>query len=153
MEQSLPLNNNLKIFLADDDADDREMFSDALTESGIRCKLKTFINGCELLHFLDKEDSELPDILFLDLNMPILDGLATLRKLRQNVRCKNLCVAIYSTSGSIRDYENTFREGANLYIQKPSNFFTLQKTLSTLLNLENISDKFRTVGKNFIYKQ
>ena len=123
----------LKIFLADDDEDDREMFAIALAKSGIKCDLKTFANGLALVEFFESALCWLPDLIFLDLNMPLLDGLNTLKKLRSMEKCKDLKIVIYSTSNSPGDYENTFNAGAYLYIVKPTNFSVLKKILSNLL--------------------
>ena len=70
-----------------------------------------------------------PTFFFLDLNMPLKDGLECLKEIRSNEKLKNISVAIYSTSENEKDMEATFLNGANIYITKPSDFNTLKKVL------------------------
>ncbi|MFS4417331.1 response regulator [Maribacter sp. 2307ULW6-5] len=125
----------MNIALADDDADDRLFFKDAIAELDIKTKLSLFINGQELMDYLLLPNIVLPEIVFLDLNMPIKDGMQCLREIRANERIKDLCVAIYSTSSSERDIEQTFVNGANIYINKPTTFGALKKAVDKVLRL------------------
>ena len=117
------------ITLADDDEDDRLFFTDAFDELKINTVVNTFKNGKELLDFLHHPESVLPNIIFLDLNMPILNGIECLKEIKKNQKFDNIAIAIYSTSSSDQDVENTFVLGANIYIKKPSDFNTLKKVL------------------------
>ena len=124
---------SLKVFLADDDPDDRLFFADALSELTIKSEVTFFINGVELMDHLLDPDTPLPNLLFLDLNMPLKGGIDCLREIRSTDKLRNLCVAIYSTSGSQQDVENTFVLGANIYIRKPNDYDNLKKVLSEVL--------------------
>ena len=108
------------ITLADDDEDDRLLFTDAFEELKINTVVSTFNNGQFLMDFLNNPESVLPHIIFLDLNMPIKNGIECLKEIKQNERLKNIAIAIYSTSSSDDDIENTFVLGANVYIKKPA---------------------------------
>lgn len=119
---------NLKICLVDDDNDDREIFQEAFNELNSENVLMVFKNGLEIIDYLDKTE-EAPHIIFLDLNMPIMGGLETLKEIRTNERFKSLSIAIYSTSSSEKDIEETLAAGANIYITKPANFERLKDTL------------------------
>ena len=68
--------------------------------------------------------------MFLDLNMPIMNGFECLEAIRSTPHLKDLLVAIYSTSSAERDIEETFEKGANIYIKKPSSFNELKKSAS-----------------------
>lgn len=70
----------------------------------------------------------LPDVIFLDLNMPYKSGKECLNEIRQNAKLKHIPIVIFSTSNSEIDIEETFKKGANLYFKKPIDF-NLQKTL------------------------
>ena len=70
------------ITLADDDEDDRLFFTDAFDELKINTVVNTFKNGKELLDFLHHPESVLPNIIFLDLNMPILNGIECLKEIK-----------------------------------------------------------------------
>lgn len=124
----------IKVLLADDDPDDRSFFEEAIKQLDFDSKVTTVENGKELLDYL--ETSDLPHIIFLDLNMPILNGLETLKKLKQNQSYNNIAVAIYSTSSANKDIENTLANGANCYIVKPNDFQHLKSTLKYVLSLQ-----------------
>jgi len=124
----------IKVLLADDDPDDRNFFEEAIKQLDFDSKVATVENGKELLEYL--ETSDLPHIIFLDLNMPILNGLETLKKLKQNQKYNSIAVAIYSTSSANKDIENTLANGANCYIVKPNDFQNLKSTLKYVLSLQ-----------------
>jgi len=91
-------NTPLNIVLADDDEDDRMFFGEALEELALQVKVSLFKNGQELLDFLNLPNTVLPNLVFLDLNMPVKNGWECLREIRKNTKLKDLSVAIYSTS-------------------------------------------------------
>lgn len=122
-------NNPLYILLADDDEVDRLLFIDAFSELKINTTVQTVNNGIELMKWLNENDARLPHLIFLDLNMPIKNGLECLKEIRSNEILKNISVAIYSTSNGQKDIEETFLNGANIYITKPSDFNTLKQVL------------------------
>ncbi len=127
--------NNLHIMLADDDEDDRLFFKEAFEEVKIKYDITTFNDGEQLMHYLNEPENALPDIIFLDLNMPRKSGMECLREIRQNDRLKKISVAIYSTSSSEQDIEDTFVAGANVYIKKPNDFNMLKKVLSDVVHI------------------
>lgn len=121
--------------LADDDEDDRLFFKEAFEEVKIAYNITTFIDGVQLMNYLFDENNPLPDIIFLDLNMPRKSGLECLKEIRDNERLKEISVAIYSTSSSEQDIEDTFVNGANVYIRKPNDFIMLKKILSDVVDI------------------
>lgn len=128
----------VKILLADDDADDRITFSDAFQELKIRNELTMFCNGDDLMNYLRSAVIDIPQLLFLDLNMPRRSGLDCLHEIRKDKRFKNISVAIYSTSSSENEIAKTFAGGANLYIKKPTDYTKLKKIISeVVLNSAN----------------
>lgn len=125
--------DSIRITLADDDEDDRLFFTDAFEELKINTIVNTVNNGRELLNYLEHPEAVLPNIIFLDLNMPILNGIECLKEIKRNEKFNDIAIAIYSTSSSDQDVENTFVLGANIYIKKPSNFNELKKILSDVV--------------------
>jgi len=125
----------MNIVLADDDADDRFLFDDAISEIDVKTKLSLFNDGKALMDYLLLPDTILPEIVFLDLNMPIKNGMQCLQEIRANEKLNELCVAIYSTSSSEEDIENTFVNGANVYINKPNSFSALKKVIAKVLKI------------------
>ncbi|MUV05045.1 response regulator [Flavobacterium rakeshii] len=129
------LHTHLHIMLADDDEDDRLFFTEAFEEVKIKYTLTTFNDGVSLMNHLVVKENPLPDIIFLDLNMPRKSGMECLKEIRNSERLKNISVAIYSTSSSDHDVEQTFISGANVYIKKPSDFTELKKILSDVIHI------------------
>ena len=127
--------NYINVVLADDDEDDRLFFSEAFDELKIKTKVSTFNDGVYLMDYFNSEDAILPQVLFLDLNMPRKSGLECLKELRADEKFNDVAIAIYSTSSSEEDVENTFVLGANIYIKKPSDFKSLKKVLSDVVTL------------------
>lgn len=110
-------------------------FKDALTELPIEAEIHTVNDGDELLQYLSDPDNTLPNLLFLDLNMPRKGGLDCLKEIRSNEKLKDLSIAIYSTSASEKEIENTFILGANIYIRKPNDYAELKKVLASVLTM------------------
>jgi len=125
----------MNIVLADDDADDRFLFDEAISELDIKTKLSLFNDGKALMDYLLLPNTVLPEIVFLDLNMPIKNGMQCLKEIRAHNNLKELCVVIYSTSSSEEDIENTFINGANVYINKPNSFTALKKAIDKVLKI------------------
>jgi CheY-like chemotaxis protein len=125
----------LHILLADDDEDDRMIFKDALDAVKVKSKVTLVNDGIQLMDYLQNLDGDLPHIVFLDLNMPRKGGIECLLEIRNDRKLKNLSIAIYSTSASEMDIEDTFVKGANVYIKKPNDFDTLVKILQEVLTI------------------
>lgn len=128
-------NDLLHILLADDDESDRILFKEAFAELKIKTIVHTVNDGMQLMDFLSKENNPLPHLLFLDLNMPLKNGLACLKEIRSNNRLKEISIAIYSTSASEKDIDETFHSGANIYINKPNDFKTLKQVLDKAVRI------------------
>lgn len=135
----------MNILLADDDEDDRTFFNDAIKELKMNNKLTIFKDGEELMDYMSDPNALIPHILFLDLNMPCKTGHDCLKEIRANPRFKDLSIAIYSTSSSEKDIENTFIGGANVYIKKPSDFNKLKKVIKDVVNM---NWQYHTSGLN-----
>lgn len=127
--------NTLHIVLAEDDEDDRLFFKQAIEQIDIKTKLMIFRNGQELMDYLLVPDTVLPHLVFLDLNMPLKNGTECLEEIRRTDRLRSLVVAIYSTSSSEKDIENTFVLGANIFINKPNSFNELKKVVKKIIQI------------------
>ncbi|MFH6768836.1 response regulator [Gaetbulibacter aquiaggeris] len=125
----------IHIILADDDEDDILFFTDAFDELKINTKVNTFKDGEELMNYLNTDKAVMPNVLFLDLNMPKKTGLECLAEIKDNDKMSGIAIAIYSTSASEEDIEKTFVLGANIYIKKPADFKKLKKVLSEVVSI------------------
>jgi CheY-like chemotaxis protein len=122
-----------KFALADDDADDAELFAEALAaiNPGIVCEHAP--NGRVLLDNIRSQKSQLPDIIFLDINMPEMNGWDSLSELKKHSKLKDIPVVMYSTSSTFRDVQAAKNLGANFFYTKPDNFRQLKSFLENLI--------------------
>ena len=132
--------SELNILLADDDTDDCLFFKEAVTEFIPATNFSAVHDGEQLMQVLGNETNKLPDILFLDLNMPRKNGFECLTEIKQHKKLRNLPVVIFSTSGSHDNMSVLFKTGADVYIRKPSNFEQLVRIIKHALPMasENI---------------
>ena len=137
--------DSIHILIADDDEDDRAFFNEAINELKMNSELTLFKDGKDLMEYLKLPNIKLPHILFLDLNMPFKNGFECLKEIRANNRYKDISIAIYSTSSSEKDIEDTLIEGANIYIKKPNDFTELKKIIKDVVNM---NWQFHTSGLN-----
>lgn len=144
--------NPLLILLADDDEVDRLLFTEALLELKIKTIVETVNNGEELMKWLNEKQEHLPHLLFLDLNMPRKNGLQCLKEIRSMEKLKNISVAIYSTSQNEKDMEETFLNGANVYITKPSDFNILKQVLEKAVMAAYQYQEVGMKKENFLLK-
>lgn len=123
----------LNILLADDDKDDCTFFEAALAALNLKTQLKTVNDGEKLMTYLSENTHQLPDVLFLDLNMPRKNGFECLTELKDNERLKHIPVVIFSTSFPKAIIDRVFKMGANLYIRKPGDFGQLKQIIHNAL--------------------
>ncbi len=145
-------NKPIFVILADDDESDRINFREALEEGKLKTTVVSVNDGVELMEYLLREDSQLPTILFLDLNMPRKNGIECLLEIRKSERLREMVVAIYSTSSSEKDIEHTFNSGANVYIKKPNNFTKLKSVLNEIVMYVNLYREPPFNMANFLLK-
>ena len=129
------VNRTCLILSADDDPDDQLFMKEAYEELGLNCELTFFPDGRSLVEFLDNEfceiwDSGIPCIVFLDLNMPQLNGKETLELLRGQMSYYSLPIFILTTSASEQDTQECYALGANAVLQKPGEFDSFKKMLA-----------------------
>src|SRR6478609_8882225 len=125
------------VFLADDDADDRLLFEDALKELDHKAALTVTKDGIELMSVLDNTVPPPPYVIFLDLNMPRKSGLECLAEIRRIQKLKNIPVIIFSTSESENAIEKTYTLGATYFICKPRSYDLLKKAIETILSFDS----------------
>jgi CheY-like chemotaxis protein len=124
----------LNLLLADDDPDDCIFFKDALEELPVSAKLTTVNDGVQLMQLLSKKEV-LPDVLYLDLNMPRKNGFDCLAEIKMDEKLKQLPVIIFSTSFDKEVVNHLHEKGAHFYIRKPAEFTQLKKVIHKSLEL------------------
>lgn len=145
----------LNILLADDDKDDRFFFEMALEALTVPPLLTTVADGEKLMNYLTENVHQLPDVLFLDLNMPRKNGFECLSEIKQNTDLKQLPVVIFSTSFEQEVVNQLYLNGAHYYMRKPAEFSHLKKIIKLTVSLiteerglQPIRDKFVLTVEN-----
>ena len=148
----------LNILLADDDVDDCIFFKEALTELQLPTHLTAVHDGEELMQLLTAETCELPNVLFLDINMPRKNGFECLAEIKLSDKLKQLPVIMFSTSFEPEVVNLLYKNGAQYFIRKPSEFSQFKKIIHETLALivpENVSqparENFVLTVKNKVY--
>lgn len=139
-----------KLLLADDDMDDCLFFQEAMEELCLTMTLITVNDGVQLMDFLDSKLNELPDAIFLDLNMPRKSGFECLSEIKLNQFLKELPVIIISTSLDIEVVNKLYVNGAHYYIRKPGDFNVLKKVIQETTDRLLINKLQQPERSNFI---
>lgn len=142
---------NYNLLLADDDQDDCAFFKEALDELELPVSLVTVNDGVQLMNYLGENSSgDLPDILFLDLNMPRKNGHECLAEIKDKEELKDLPVIIFSTSLDIDIVDLMYEKGATYYIRKPGEFSKLKKVIGNALAITSENNFKQPNRANFI---
>lgn len=144
-------NLNRYIYIADDDEDDRTFFTEAILEVAPDVILKQAQDGMELMDILSVLSDPLPEVIFLDINMPKKGGFDCLEEIRKHSGAvREVKVIMFSTSSDPKDIEKALELGATFYAVKPSRFDTLKSFLEQVLKMDwrsaaNAGRKFRLI--------
>ncbi len=124
----------IQILLADDDQEDRLLFKKAVAELPLNTNLVTVDDGEELMELLADKTTEVPTLLFLDLDMPGKNGLECLTQIKENEKLNNLAIVIFSSSTDSGMLQEIHQKGAQRYIRKPSKFSKLKLVIYNAIN-------------------
>jgi CheY-like chemotaxis protein len=143
------LSDTRNILLADDDKDDGLLFQQILEEIPLSTQLATVNNGEQLMQLLNEKE-QLPDILFLDLNMPRKNGFECLSEIKRTKKLQQLPVIIFSTSYEPAMVDLLYKNGAEYYIRKPNDFTRFKKIISEVLALTAPKDISQRTREKFV---
>lgn len=143
--------NVTNIFLADDDEDDQFMFREALTEIKLPTSLIIANDGEELMSLLRTSMNKLPDVLFLDLNMPRKNGFQCLREIKEDEKLIGLKTIVFSTTPDHGLIQRLYKNGADHYIKKPTDFNELKRIIEGVLKINGMPAT-RTSIEKFVLK-
>jgi CheY-like chemotaxis protein len=134
------MNVSKKIMLIDDDPDDQFFFRDAVQTigPGLDCELASAWQ--EALNKLIIPP--LPDFIFMDLNMPMMNGFDCLAYLKNQSRYRDIPVIIYTTSKNQNDISRTQKLGAKWYLSKPDDFNVLCQKLTKIIHTDSINGMY-----------
>ena len=122
------------IYLIDDDMDDVELFREALEEVNPSISLRYANDGKEAVRKLSEPHSALPDLIFLDISMPVFSGLQCLASFKKDEKLKDLPVIMYTTSSQEREIRTARELGASGFVTKPNDFKHLKKVLALIID-------------------
>lgn len=122
------------IYIVDDDVEDQEIFCQAVGDVDPQINCQIFSSCDEMFKVLAKSLRNLPDIIFLDLNMPKINGKECLSLLKKDSRFENIPIYVYSTTSFAREKEQTLKLGAAGFIVKPNSLSVLKKHLDDILH-------------------
>ncbi len=135
----------LNIYLADDDDADQFLFREALDEMKLRTSLTVADSGIHLLKLLDETISALPDIIFMDINMPVKNGFECLDELKQKHGLKDIPVVMLSSSCLPESERMALKLGASKYICKPNTFDALVREIKDVLTMHGKLSKWLSI--------
>jgi CheY-like chemotaxis protein len=128
----------LIILVAEDDDGHAELILEGLVESGVRNRIVRFSNGQQVWDFLSGtgtgavREPEKNYLLLLDINMPVMDGIEVLRRMKSNNELREVPVIMLTTTDDPREVEVCYKIGCNIYISKPVDFVRFTDTLKRL---------------------
>lgn len=131
-------NNELIILIAEDDDGHFELIIERLEKSSIHNKVTRFVNGEEAWHFLsgtgknEVRDKNKNYLLLLDINMPKMDGIEVLRRIKADENLKDILVIMLTTTDNPKEIEACNKLGCTLYITKPVEIAKFMETLKDL---------------------
>ncbi len=123
---------NRSILLVEDNPDDEALTLRALKKNNILNEVSVAHDGAEALEFLFTAGADPPGLILLDLNLPKINGLEVLRRLRADERTRLIPVVVLTSSKLDEDIIASYRNGANGYVRKPVEFSEFAVAVTTL---------------------
>jgi CheY-like chemotaxis protein len=123
-----------QLWLAEDDPDDVEFFLEALNEIDQSISCVYARNGAELIQKIKTKQFPHPEVIFLDVNMPEMNGWETLDHIKRDPELAGVPVIMYSTSSARRDAQKAIAEGALCFYEKPANYVLLKEFLFHIIS-------------------
>ncbi|UJP65958.1 response regulator [Mongoliitalea daihaiensis] len=134
----------LHILLVDDSEHDAFLIKEALEEQEFLSNFSHVINGQEAINFLQKlspfENVETPDLILMDINMPVMDGHESLKRIKEMDAFKDIPILMLSTSSRKEDIIRAYRGQSSSYIVKPDDIY----------DLENLAQALKTYWSNIV---
>ncbi|HET8964311.1 MAG TPA: response regulator [Chitinophagales bacterium] len=138
------------VFLADDDEDDRLFFKDAIKEVSPETELFMVKDGLELMNILHSFPDRMPNVIFLDLNMPVKNGFECLEDIKKDDKLKDLPVVIFSTTLQEDAVNRVYNQGANYFVCKPASFSQLKNVIKRILHIDWLKEFSQPSKEKFI---
>lgn len=127
--------NILNLFLAEDDSEDIEIITEILLSIVPGSRISVAKNGEQFMDLL-RSATELPSLVFLDLNMPIKNGFECLREIKCSNKWNGIKTVILSTSNQAAQMKTVYDMGADLYLVKPASYSAFTHSLTRCLTMD-----------------
>lgn len=118
------MNFSFEVLLVEDDSADIELTQEALLENKFPVNLNAVRSGLDALCYLQQQppfqEAVVPDLIFLDLNLPGMNGKEIIQKIRENVGLRHIPIAVLTTSQAQQDISDSYMLGANCFVSKPN---------------------------------
>lgn len=136
------------ILLVEDNEGDIVLTLDAFEESKVKTEISVVKNGQEALDFVFKrgayKDAKKPDLILLDINIPIFNGHEVLRQIKEDISLKKIPVVMLTTSSSEKDIDMAYENHGNSYVKKPLH---MDEFLKAILQIEEFWLQLSTLAK------
>jgi response regulator RpfG family c-di-GMP phosphodiesterase len=142
----------LNVILVDNSEENRILFKKVFKDLKVGIKIQIFSNGENLMDYLNSEEAQVPEILFMEKEIPKKNSLEYIEEIKTDFRFDNMVIAIYSDHFSTAEEEDIFVNGANIVMKKPDNYDNLKKVMAEIVTL---NWQYHTSGlnkNNFIMK-
>ena len=140
------MKTELSILIADDDLDDLGFITEACNNIAPQVIIKTVRNGKEVFDILSKmSDNELPSLIILDFNMPLLNGLQVLKKLKLTDRYKSISTVVYSTGVNTADITEILKSGAYGFFEKSNTVKKIEADLRKIFSSSELIQQQLTI--------
>jgi|SRR6185436_16390140 len=138
----------LRIWLVEDDEDDRIFFNEAVDEIKIPHEISCAKDCFEFFDMLD--GSPVPDVIFLDINLPLMDGKECLKQIKVNEKYKNVPVIIFTGSSAQTDIDFVYEHGAHYHVVKPYAHINYLASLKMIFEVNWKENQARPSRDNFV---
>ncbi len=128
----MPNSKMIEILLVEDNPGDIELTKEAFLEGKIRNNITVMRDGVEAFDYLKNQQAARPDLILLDLNLPRMNGLELLEKIKDDIELRVIPVCILTTSQDEADIAKSYRSHANCYIAKPVDFDKFMQVVRSL---------------------
>jgi CheY-like chemotaxis protein len=142
----------LNVILVDNGEENQILFKKVFKDLKVGIKIQIFGNGENLMDYLNSEEAQIPEILFMEKEIPKKNSLEYIEEIKTDFRFDNMVIAIYSDHFSTTEEEEIFVNGANIVMKKPDNYDNLKKVVAEIVTL---NWQYHTSGlnkNNFIMK-
>jgi CheY-like chemotaxis protein len=135
LSEKTPPAESLRLLYIDDDPDDRELFAEALSRIDSGAELVVVDSCMEGLRLLNENNGNKFDLIFLDINLPAIDGRECLKLLKADAALKSIAVVMLTNSRSDRDIDLAYSFGAHYHMIKPVAYINLIASLKLIFEI------------------